>query len=123
MEKNFILEDTQRYRAAYVEWLAFMKQPSIGGDNLANRDVQKIFYPAYFYTARTEYKMATLDPGIKDRQKFIDGAARMIIKLEFSKTKVGWEIAGPMFQELLKEKEYEQLKKAYDHLKQMQTPR
>jgi hypothetical protein len=116
MEKNFILEDKQRYRAAYVEWNEFMKQPGL--KNLQDKAVQKIFFTGYFYTARTGYKMATLDPGIKDRQKFINGAANMIIKLE--KSKEGWEIAGPMFDELLKEKDSERLKKAYDALKSQQ---
>jgi hypothetical protein len=120
MEKNFILEDTQRYRAAYVDWgKKFMTQPALA--NRQDKDVQKIYFTGYYYIVRTGYKMATLDPDIKDRQKFIDGAARMIINLEFSKSREGWQIAGPMFQELLMEKESERLKKAYDHLKQMQS--
>ncbi len=117
MEKNLILEEQQRYREAWAEWSAFMKIPSIGGNNLTDKNIQKIYFPAYFYNARTLYKVATLDPKIKDRQKLIEAAANMIIKLEYAKSKDGWEIAGPMFQELLKEKDAEQLKKVYDVLK------
>lgn len=117
IQKNLLLEKNGQYREAYVEWQRLLVNPEFGGKNLANPDVQKIFYPCYFYYTRTCYKMAVLDPKIKNRQKFIDAAAGMIIKLETSKLKEGWKIAGPMYEELLKENDSEELKKAYDKLK------
>lgn len=115
MEKNFIYEEQQLYRQAYIEWQKFLAIPSISGKNLADPNIQKIFYPGYFYYARTCYRMAIHDTKIMNRQKFIDSAAGMLIKLE--KTKEAWPIVEPMVIELLKEKDSEQLKKAYDALK------
>ena len=136
MEKNFIYEEladwalqakkekkefnethTKYYRGAFTEWEAFMKQPSITGANLQQRPVQEIYFSGYFYAARIRFKLGAFDPEIKDRQRLINGAANSIYRLETAKQKIGWEIAGPMFMELLKDKEYDQLKKAYEALK------
>lgn len=116
-EKNLMLEDSQRYREAFLGWQAFMKTPAISGPALARPEVQRIYFPAYFNYVRVYYKIATLDPKITDRPKMISGAAKLIVNLEFSKTPAGWQVAGPMFQEMLKEKEYEPLKKEYDRQK------
>ena len=115
MEKNFILEDTQRYRVAYVQWKKFREMPALAA-NSGDKGVQEISFPAYFYLVRNYYKIGILDPVTKDkdRQKFIDGAANMILKLEYANTKDGWEIAGPMFYDFFKEKDSEKLKKSYD---------
>jgi hypothetical protein len=117
MEKNLLLEKESKYREAYVEWSKFLKIPAISGDNLRDEKVQKIYFAGYFYHARTIYKMATTDPKIKDRQRFIDFAAKMIENLERAKSKDGWKIAGPMFEEFLKEGDSDQLKQAYEKLK------
>ena len=117
MDKNLLLEKEGKYREAYVEWSKFLKIPAISGDNLRDEKVQKVYFAGYFYSARPLYKMATTDPKIKDRQKFIDAAANMILNLERAKSKEGWKIAGPMFNEFLKEGDSEQLKKAYEKLK------
>jgi hypothetical protein len=116
IEKNLILEDQQKFRDAYAAWQGFMKQDVLVR-NLANKDVQKVYFTGYFYSVRTLYKTATLDPGIKDRPKLIVAAAGMIVKLEYAKTKDGWNVAEPLFEELFKDKESEQLKKEYDKQK------
>ncbi|MSQ93037.1 MAG: hypothetical protein EXR98_00605 [Gemmataceae bacterium] len=116
-EKNLLLEDVQRYREAFLGWQAFMKNPSISGVNLNRPEVQKIYFPAYFNYVRCYYKIATLDPKITDRPKMIASGAKLIVNLEFSKTPEGWNVAGPLFQELFKDKEYEPLKKEYDRQK------
>ena len=116
MERNLLLEEEQKYRLAFAEWQQFMREPGLTS-NLQNKDVQKVYFAGYFYSARTLYKTAMLDPAIKDRPKLIRAAANMIIKLEFSKSKEGWIIAGPIFEEWLKSKESEPLKKEYDRLK------
>lgn len=116
MEQNFILEDHKKWVEAYQAWQKFLQNPSISGENLRNPEVQKIYFPGYFYYTRAMYKMGILDPRIKKPQTFIDAAAKNIIKLETAKTKQGWEIAGPLFFKYFKEKEAEQLKKAYDAL-------
>ncbi len=117
MEKNLLLEDAQRYREAFIGWQAFLKTPAISGPNLARPEVQRIYFPAYFNYVRCYFKIAHLDPKITDRPKMYTSAAKMVVNLEFSKTKEGWGIAGPMFLELFKDKEYEPLKKEYDNLK------
>jgi hypothetical protein len=61
--------------------------------------------------------MAVHDPKIMARDKFINSAAQLIINMENSKAKVGWEITGPMFKELFEQKDSKQLKDAYDKLK------
>lgn len=116
MEKNFILEDTQRYRNAYAEWGKFLKNPNLGG-NLKDKTIRQIYFNGYFYQVRTLYKIGILDPKITDRQKYIDGAAKMIVNLEFTAGKEGWGVVQPLFEELLKEPESDKLKKAYDYLK------
>jgi hypothetical protein len=117
MEKNYILEDQQKYAGAFLAWQGFLKplQPQ-----LAKPEVQKIYFPGYFYMTRTLYKTATLDPTIKDRPKLINAAAQNIIKLEYSRSPEGWNLVGPMFEDLLKEKESAPLKKEYDRLKALQ---
>ncbi len=113
IEKNLLLEDQQKFREAYLQWQQFMKLPPL--QNLGNADVQKVYFTGYFYNARTLYKVATLDPLIKDRPKLVNAAATMIVNLEFAKTKQGWEIAGPLFRDLLKEEK--QLADAYEKAK------
>lgn len=115
MDKNLALEKQGKFREAYVEWGKFLRSPAFR--NLADEKVQNVYFTSYFYNARTLFKMATLDPKIWDRQKFIDGTARMILKLETSKSKEGWKFAGPMFEMFLKEEGSAQLKIAYDKLK------
>ena len=54
MERNLLLEDQQRYRDAYVEWSKkFLTMPSL--KDLANKDVQKVYFEGYYYSARTLY--------------------------------------------------------------------
>ena len=60
------------------------------------------------------------DPGIKDRPKVIAAAAGMLIKLEFTKSKDGWEIVKPMVDELFNDTEYAPLKKEYEKQKALQ---
>jgi hypothetical protein len=115
MEKNFILEDQEQYRAAYGEWQKILGNPSL--KDRGNKDVQKIWFPAYFHMIRTYYRTGIHDKAIKDPAKAVTSAANKLVNLEFSKTKVGWEIVGPMFQEFLKEKDADKLKKEYDRLK------
>jgi hypothetical protein len=123
MEKNLILEDQERYREAYIDWSQkFMKMRSLT-DRLQDKEVQKIYFTGYFHTARTLFKMAKHDPKITDRDKFIKAAANMILKLETSKSREGWEIAGPKFAEILEDPEYRELKKAYDQLKSQTPPK
>jgi hypothetical protein len=114
MEKNFLLEDSQKYIESYTEWQKVLKMT--GGD-LSDPNAQKIYFPAYFHYTRVLFKMGAFDPRIKNRQKFIDAAAANIIRLEYGNTKIGWELTGKMYQELLKDKDSELLKKAYDALK------
>lgn len=120
MEKAHLIEDQGRFREAYGEWTKFLKLPSISGPNLAKPEVQKIYFPAYFYSVRTLYKTALFDKDIKDRPKLIAGCAAQIIKLENSKSKEGWQIAGPMFMEFFKDPDADKLKKEYDKLKALQ---
>lgn len=82
MEKNLLLEDRQDYRRAYLSWQSFMKMKSLT-DNLANKEVQKVYFAGYFYSARTFNKIAVHDKAIKDPPKMILGAANMLIKLEY----------------------------------------
>jgi hypothetical protein len=115
MERNLILEDQERYKEAYIDWSQrFMKNSSLLKD-LGNKDVQKVYFAGYFYMTRTLFKMAVHDPLIKDKQKFITGAANMILKLEFANTKDGWNVVAPMYDELLKAEP--RLKEEYDRLK------
>lgn len=119
MEKNYLLEDLQRYREAYLEWQAILKDPNLN-KRLGDKEVQKIYFTAYYYAARTLYKTATLDAKIKEPKKLITAAASMMIKLEFAKTKEGWEIAGPLWEEFIKDKENKVLKDEYEKLKSLQ---
>src|SRR5207253_3226379 len=117
MAKNLALEKAKICRQAFLGWSEFMSLPALTRANLQKKEIQKIYFTAYFHSARARFNMAVHDPEIKDRQKFIDSAARAIYNLEMAKTKVGWEIAGPMFQELLMDKDYDQLNSAYHQLK------
>lgn len=120
MEKAYLIEDQGRYREAYGEWAKFLKIPGISGPNLAKPEVQKIYFPAYFYSVRTLYKTAVFDKDIKDRAKLITGCANLILKLENSKSKEGWQIAYPLFMEYFKDPDADKLKKEYDRLKALQ---
>jgi hypothetical protein len=120
MEKNHILEDQQKYRQSLQGWNGFLKglQPQ-----LAKPEVQKVYFPAYVDATRVMYKIGTLDketPPLKDPGKFITGAARNIVNLEFSKSREGWNMVGPSFDKMLKDPEYDKLKKEYDKLKAQQ---
>ena len=120
IEKNLLLEDVEKYREAVFQWQGFLQLPAF--KNLSNPDVQKVYFTGYFHYVRTVYKMGKLDPKIQDRPKFINSAGGMIVKLEFTKTKdgkagPGWEIAGPMFQELLKQEK--ELRDAYEKAKML----
>lgn len=117
MDKNLELEKDGKYREALAGWRQFLQLPQFRGANLVKPPVQEIFYPAYFYHVRSLYKVGAFDPEIKDRQKFIDMSAKMIIKIEFSKNPDGWKLVEPMVQKLFEEKDSEQLKKAYDYQK------
>jgi hypothetical protein len=116
MERNFLVEDQERYREAYGGWAGLLKMPALVS-NLAKPEVQKIYFPAYYHATRTLFLVAVRDKDIKDRPKLITGAANNIIKLENSKSKEGWSIAGPMFMELFKDPDYEKLYKEYQRLK------
>ncbi|MBI2808828.1 MAG: hypothetical protein HYX68_27920 [Planctomycetes bacterium] len=117
IEENVLVKGQPRYREAYVGWAAFLKIPSVSGQNLANKDVQKLYFPGYFHASRTLFKVAKEDPKIMNRPKLITSSAMMAIKLEFAQTKDGWEIARPLYEKLFKEKGYEDFKKEYDRLK------
>jgi hypothetical protein len=119
MEKANILEDQQRYREAYGEWTKILKMPSLA-NNLAKKEVQNIYFPAYFYSVRTLYKTAVFDKDIKDRQKLIEGCAKLILKLENSKSREGWQITEPLFKEYFKDADADKLKKEYDRLKALE---
>jgi len=121
MERNFLIEDQGRFLEAYTEWSKkFMTMPSISGPNLAKPEVQKIYFTAYFYQVRTLYKTAIFDKTIKDRPKLIEGCAKQIIKLEYTKGKQGWQIAEPLFKEFFNDPDADKLKKEYDKLKALQ---
>ncbi len=117
MEKAYLVEDQGRFREAYGEWTKIMKMPSLT-NNLAKKEVQQIYFPAYFYSVRTLYKTALYDKDIKDRPKLITGCANLILKLE--KSKEGWPIVEPMFQEFFKDPDSDKLKKEYEKLKALQ---
>ena len=114
MEKNFLLEDAQKYIEAYNEWQKVLKMT---GGNLSDPNAQKIYFPSYFYSIRVVFKMGAFDPRIKNRQKYIDFAANNIVRLETQVSREGWDLTGHMYKELLKDKDAELLKKAYDALK------
>ncbi len=117
IEKNLLLEDQERYREAYIEWSQkFMKMKSLT-DRLSDKEVQKIYFNGYFYMVRTCFEMSENDKMLKNPAAFVTSAANQIIKLENSKTREGWEIAGPKFQEMLNDPDYGKLKKEYDRLK------
>jgi hypothetical protein len=120
VERGHLMDDQTRYREAVGGWAVVLKtlQP-----NLAKPEVQKIYFPSYYQWTRSLYLMSQHDKMLKDPQKFVVASANNIIKLEFSKSQEGWQIAGPMFAKLLKEKEFEGLKKEYDKQKaaRMQT--
>jgi hypothetical protein len=119
MEKNLLFEDREKYREAYLAWQSFLKMKSLT-DNLGNKDVQNVFFTGYFYSVRSFNKIAVHDKAIKDPPKMVLGAANMLIKLEYARTKDGWNIVEPLVTEYLKEKEAEGLKKEYDRLKAAQ---
>ena len=116
MERNFMFEEQQKYREAYGEWGKILKNPSLT-NRLNDPEVQKIFFRAYFHSAKTLYKIALYDAAIKAPDKLIEAAALQFIKLETG-SKDGWKIVEPMFQDLLKESDSGKLKKAYELLKQ-----
>lgn len=116
MERAYILEEQQKYREAYGEWSKIVKNQSISS-RLNDPEVQKIFFRAYFCSTKTLYKIAIFDTAIKAPDKLVDACAMQIFKLETT-SKDGWTIAGPMFQELLKEADSARLRKAYELLKQ-----
>jgi len=113
MTKNLALENQEKYIEAYLEWQKLLETLRPLAPN-----GQETYFTCYFYYARTCYMMAIHDSRIKNRQKFVDAAAQMILKLEYAKNKDGWEIAGPMFQELLDKKDSNQLKKSYEAQKE-----
>ncbi len=120
MEKNHIFEDQQKYRQSLQGWNGFLKglQPQ-----LAKPEVQKIYFPAYVDRARVMYKLGTMDkdsPPLKDPGKYVTGAAKYIVDLEFAKSREGWIMMGPAIQNMLKDPEYDKLKKEYDRLKALE---
>jgi hypothetical protein len=121
MERNLTAEDQEKYRVAFGYWQLFMKEPALK-NNLGNPEVQKLYFGSYVHWCRSLYLTATKDPDIKDRPKLIASAAKMIVDLEFNKEKdgspkPGWQVAGPRFQEMLKDRDYESLKKEYEKQK------
>jgi hypothetical protein len=120
MEKNFLLEDQENYRAAYIEWSQkFMKMPSL--KNLSDKEVQKIYFNGYFYMVRTCFEMAENDKTLKNPAAFVTSAANQIFKLENSKSREGWDLVGPKFMDLLNDPKNIKLKKEYDKLKSAPT--
>jgi hypothetical protein len=122
MEKNLILEDQQQYRAAYGEWGKFIKIQSISGPNLVKKDVQLIFFPAYWNMVRCGFKLGVYDPALKEDQRklIITNVTKMLIKLEDAKGREGWAIVEPMMQEYFLDPEAAPLKKEYERQKGLQ---
>ncbi len=120
MERNYLYEDTQRYRQAVVEWGGLMKALS---GQLGDKEARKIYFTAYYYNARTLYKTAMYDPMIKDKQKLITASANAILKLEYTKNKdgtnEGWDIVRPLWEEFIKDRENKTLKEEYEKLKSL----
>ena len=119
MEKNYLLEEQQRFLEALAGWQGSMKNTQ---GQLADKDAQKIYFTAYFQTSRALYKVATLESRIKkeDRPKHITTAANMMVRLEYTKGKEGWQIVEPMFKDFVKEKDAYAYKAEYDRLKALQ---
>ena len=123
MEKNLILEDQQQYRVAYAEWQKFLKIPSISGPNLVKKDVQMVFFPGYWHSVRCGFKLAILDPGIKEAQRptIITNVTKMLINLENAKGGEGWGIVEPMMNEYFLDPEAAPLKKEYERQKALRS--
>jgi hypothetical protein len=117
MERNLIVEEQEKYRQAFGLWQIFMNKEPALSNNLARPEVRQLYFTGYVHWTRSLYLTATKDKDIKDRTKLIKSAANMILKLETATTKEGWEIAQPLFEKMLKDPDFESLKKEYDFLK------
>jgi hypothetical protein len=113
MEKNQIWEEQGAYAACIKTWKAVLdnqnlKNQAAKGDN----DAKRLYFTSYFYHTRVMYKYGQYDTKTKNGQAFIDAAAKAALKLEFASSPDGWDIAGPMYQALMREEE--PFRKAYE---------
>jgi hypothetical protein len=118
MEKNFVLEDNERYSVALLRWGQFLKNPALA--RLSDPEIQKIYFNGAFYRIRTMYKYAIHEAKASSKEKFIRAAASQLMALEFTPDQVGWNIIAPMARALLDaeaplREEYERLKKAREN--------
>jgi hypothetical protein len=114
-EKNLILEDMGKFGAATLGWNEFMKSLAPRANDASAPQLKRLYFEGYFFGTRTLVKYAQNDPKVKNKDSLIQTAAKRIVDLEFAKARDGWEIAGPMFEQLLPSEP--ELKTAYDKLK------
>ncbi|MCI0684530.1 MAG: hypothetical protein L0Y71_20655 [Gemmataceae bacterium] len=115
MEKNFVLEDSDRLGTAIKEWNTLMNRlrEKAGVDTA----IKQLYFECYFYNARCWYKYSQTAKVLKDgkEQQFLAVAARYILALENSKSKEGWDMVGGRFADLMDAEP--KLKTAYEKMK------
>lgn len=115
IEKNLVLEDSDRVGLAIKGWNVLMNRLR----EKAGTDIQikKLYFDCYFYNARSWYKYSQTAKVLKDgkEEQFLNAAARYIMNLENAKSKEGWNMVGERFMELLDAEP--KLKTAYEKLK------
>jgi hypothetical protein len=112
-EKNFLLQDQEKYREAALGWDGIMKQlkQKVNQDPLA----KDLYWEAYFELVVCVYKDALKKPDEKKKVEAIQKAAGFITKLESSQPDMGGEASKKRFHDLLAAEA--PLKAQYDELK------
>ncbi len=120
MEKNFVLEDSDRIGTAIKGWNALMNRlRERAGQDF---EIKQLYFDCYFYNARCWYKYSQSAKVLKDgkEEQFLNSAARYIVNLENAKNKEGWEMVRDKFIDLMDMEP--KLKKAYEKLKSQAAP-
>jgi len=116
-EQIILLEDKGLYGAAIKRWGEFMGNDKLKRQLSQSEDAKKVYFDAYYHYSLCwfKYSQGAKLKGTDREKKFLTRAANYIVQLENSRNQDGWRLAGPAFQELLRQEPA--LHRAYQELK------